>query len=60
MTIAEQLEARGEARGKEIGEARKSIEIAKNMFALKLSNEIIAQSTGLSLEKVEELRSQQE
>ena len=56
MTIAEQLEVRGEARG----EAKRSIEIAKNMFALNLSNEIISQSTGLSLEKVQELRSQQD
>lgn len=52
LTIAEQLEARGEARG----EAKRNIEIAQNMFVLGLSNEVISQSTGLSIEKVQELR----
>ena len=55
MTIAEQLKARGKAEGKAEGQ----IEIAKNMFALGLTNEIIAQSTNLPLNQVIELRDQQ-
>ena len=56
MTIAQQLEARGKVEGK----AEEKVQIAKNMFSLGLSNEIIAQSTELSLEQVIELKNEQE
>ena len=60
MTIAEQLEARGEARGMARGEAqgakKSSRLIATNLIKLWLSNEVIVQSTGLTVEEVLELR----
>ena len=54
MTIAERLKAMGEERGV----AKSKVEIAKNMFSLGLSDDIIAQSTGLSLEEVLEIKNQ--
>lgn len=60
MTIAEHLEAIGEARGKEIGkeigeeigETNKAQKVAINMHKLGLSPQVIAQSTELPLEQV--------
>ena len=50
MTIAEQLEARGVEKNSKL--------IATNLFKLNLTNDAIAQATGLTLEQVIELRSQ--
>ena len=46
----------GEKRGLEKGEKNKSIEIAKNMLKLDIGVNIISQSTGLSVNEIEDLK----
>ncbi len=46
----------GEKRGKKQGEAKKTIDIAKNLIAAGLASDLIADATGLSLQDVEALR----
>lgn len=46
---------RGEKKGRAEGEANKSKEIARNLKALGLDTEVIAQTTGLSLEEITNL-----
>ncbi|WP_341753593.1 hypothetical protein [Candidatus Tisiphia endosymbiont of Dioctria rufipes] len=48
-------EARGEAIGEAIGEAREKIVIAKNLLKAGLSIDVIAESTGLSIEEIQKL-----
>ncbi len=56
MLEAEQRgEQRGRKEGRETGEYEKSIQIAKNMLAMGLSADLIAQATGLSLSQIEQL-----
>ena len=46
-------EMRGEERGVEKGARDKALDIAKNMRAMKLSDDIVAKATGLSLDQVQ-------
>ena len=48
-------EMRGEERGVEKGARDKALDIAKNMRAMKLSDDIVAKATGLSLDQVQSL-----
>ena len=48
-------EERGEKRGVEKGARDKALDIAKNMRAMKLSDDIVAKATGLSLDQVQSL-----
>ena len=48
-------EERGEERGVEKGARDKALDIAKNMRAMKLSDDIVAKATGLSLDQVQSL-----
>ena len=52
MTIAEQLEARGEARG----EARIRVETARNLLKEGSDTQFVAKITGLSLERIKQLQ----
>ena len=47
--------AEGEARGRSEGSRQKALETAKNLMALGLSIENIAQATGLSKQEVESI-----
>jgi predicted transposase YdaD len=54
-----QVEAKGEARGKEEGQATKALEVAKNLITrIGLPLEQVAEATGLDLETVQSLASQ--
>ena len=59
MRGEERGEKRGEKRGKEQGVEKgardKALDIAKNMRAMKLSDDIVAKATGLSLDQVQSL-----
>ena len=58
MTIAETLEKRGEKRGLKKGMEKGKLEIAKNLLASgKFDAKSISDASGLSLEKVESLKS---
>lgn len=48
--------AEGRAEGRVEGAAEATMNLAKNMIKMNLDNEIIAQATGLSLERIEYLR----
>ena len=48
--------AEGRAEGRVEGAAEATLNLAKNMIKMNLDNEIIAQATGLSLERIEYLR----
>jgi len=48
---------RGKAEGIEIGEAKRNIEIAKNLLKAGLSIDLITESTGLTEKEIEELKS---
>ncbi len=62
MTIAERLERKGKEVGIQIGEQRGKLfekkQIAMNMLLKKLDQKIIAESTGLTVEEIEKLRTQ--
>ena len=49
-------EAKGEKKGRLAGERKKAIETAKNFLKKKISAEIIAECTGLSLEEVQKIK----
>jgi predicted transposase/invertase (TIGR01784 family) len=49
-------EAKGEARGKEIGEARGREEVARNLLKAGIALDLIANATGLSIEQIEKLK----
>ena len=55
MRGEERGEKRGEKRGVEKGARDKALDIAKNMRAMKLSDDIVAKATGLSLDQVQSL-----
>ena len=48
--------AQGETMGEKRGEAKKAFSIARNMLDLKLPIDIIAKSTGLSMEQIKDLK----
>ena len=51
-TYAYRAEAKGKAKGKE----ETQLEIAKNLLRKKISKDVIRETTGLSLEKLEKLK----
>ena len=55
MSGKEQGKEQWEKRGVEKGARDKALDIAKNMRAMKLSADIVAKATGLSLDQVQSL-----
>ena len=55
-TYAYRAEAKGKAEGKAEGEEKSKLEIAKNLLRKKISKDVIKETTGLSLEKLEKLK----
>ena len=55
MRAVQQIEARGEARGRQEGMQTRSLEIARNMLHLNLGAEIVQQATGLSRQELARL-----
>ncbi len=47
---------RAEAKGKAEGKEETQLEIAKNLLRTKISKDVIRETTGLSLEKLEKLK----
>ncbi len=56
-TIAQKYIEEGEARGKTEGKIEGKIEVAKNLLKCGLSVDLIAQSTGLTIEQIGKLKS---
>ena len=54
-TYAYRAEAKGKAEGLAEGEEKSKLEIAKNLLRKKISKDVIRETTGLSLEKLEKL-----
>ncbi len=52
----EKAEVKAKAEGKTEGEKQKAIEIAKNLLLVKVDINLISQSTGLSVDEIEELK----
>ena len=52
----EEGRAEGREEGKEEGREERNIEITRNLIKLGMSNDQIAAATGLSLEKIKELK----
>ena len=55
-TYAYRAEAKGKAEGKAEGKEETQLEIAKNLLRKKISKDVIRETTGLSLEKLEKLK----
>ncbi len=55
-TYVYRAEAKGKAEGKAEGEEKSKLEIAKNLLRKKISKDVIKETTGLSLEKLEKLK----
>ena len=55
-TYAYRAEAKGKAEGRAEGEEKSKLEIAKNLLRKKISKDVIRETTGLSLEKLEKLK----
>ena len=55
-TYAYRAEAKGKAEGRAEGEEKSKLEIAKNLLRKKISKDVIRETTGLSLEKLEMLK----
>lgn len=53
--MIESAEARGEARGMQIGKTEEKIAIARNLKKANVSITIISESTGLTKKQIEEL-----
>ena len=58
MNASEEAEERGHERGIEQGSKEKALEIAKNFLKMGLTDEQIANGTGLSIEEIEILKKQ--
>ena len=56
MTFAEEMKIEGRAEGRAEGKNEGKTEVAMNLIKLNLSHAIIAESTGLSLERIAELK----
>lgn len=56
MTIAEQLKAEGMQQGMQQGIEKGKLEVAERLLAQKIELALIAEVTGLSLQKIEELK----
>ena len=55
-TYAYRAEAKGKAEGRAEGKEETQLEIAKNLLKKKISKDVIRETTGLSLEKLEKLK----
>ena len=55
-TYAYRAEAKGKAEGKAEGKEETQLGIAKNLLRKKISKDVIRETTGLSIEKLEKLK----
>ena len=58
ISLIESAEQKGIEKGKKEGENRKTIEIAKKLIVNGLDDELIKNSTGLSIEEINILRNE--